>query len=413
MNEEELIDRYLSATMTAEDQAEIKRLFKEDKGFSDRFCTYVEETSIYIAVADDLKIRQAYEAANAPKPASVRVTRGRITQNNLKVAEFKKKSNTSHYIFAMAATIAICAAGLAAFFQSQNVVGNSANIAALSIERSIIDFNLFENKHLMKGDEIIALENDVTVNLNDGSVLKLDKGASCVFGERQGSYIVDQKRGRVEYEIQEQKAGNKFQVLTNGLRTTVIGTRFTVEAFGAKEKVRVLEGLVKVDDFKKISHFINPGEFAMFNDDKELEKANAATGMKLSEFVTDYMGNDILSDDLEEKPYLLILQASKWDPSSRAFVFKLKKFYEQFKDSFEVIFVNDQEQFAYDYEMPWSIVKKEYASDALDLLGIENSSFPLNIRLINQDGKIFARSVSNNEWLGLDHVLDAIKSNSH
>ena len=411
MNEEELIDRYLSASMSEEDKSELKRLFTEDVKFSDRFRTYVEETSIYISVIDDLKIRQAYELSNS-KANTLKVDKKRIAPSNLKVVEPKSKKSAFTYIVALAAILAICASGAVFLIQKTNTIGASADLSALKINRSTIDLSIIDSNSLMKGDEIIALQNDVEVTLADGSILKMDKGASCVLDQKSGQYLIDQKRGRIEYEVQEQKGGKKFQVLTNGLRTTVIGTRFTVESSGAKEKVRVVEGLVKVDDFEAVSHFINPGEFAMINDQQILEKANAKTGMKLSELVKDYMGNELLADSLEEKPFLLVLQAKMWDPSSRAFVFKLKKFYERYKDYFEVIFVNDEENFAYDYEMPWPVVKKLSKQNAMDVLEIEESSFPLNMRLINQEGKIFARSVSANEWLGYEHVLDAIKSNT-
>ena len=78
----------------------------------------------------------------------------------------------------------------------------------------------------MKGDEVVSLKNELVLTLKDGSILTLDKGAACILSEESGVYNVNQKRGRIDYEIQEQKNGNKFQVLTNGLRTTVIGTKF-------------------------------------------------------------------------------------------------------------------------------------------------------------------------------------------
>ena len=411
MNEEELIDRYLSASMTQENKSELKRLFTEDADFSDRFRNYVEDTAIYISLADELKMRKAFESGNV-STAKMKVSKSRIAQNNLKIVDAPQKSSAVKYVAAIAAMLTVCATGVAMFLQSENTIGIASDMNALTINRSAFDFSFSSNNKLMKGDEIVSLKNELVLTLKDGSKLTLDKGATCILSENSGVYKVNQKRGRIDYEIQEQKNGNKFQVLTNGLRTTVIGTKFTAEASGAKEKVRVLEGLVKVDDFENTSHFINPGEFAMLNNEGELEKANAKTGMELSPLVSDFTGNDILSDSLEEKPYLLILQASKWDPSSRAFVHKLKKFYKQYKDSFEVIFVNDQDNFAYDYEMPWPIVKKGNVGKAYSILEIQESSFPLNIRLINQDGGIFGRSVSDNKWLGIDHVLDAIKSNT-
>ena len=79
MNEEELIDRYLSASMTQEDKSELKRLFTKDSGFSDRFRNYVEDTAIYISLAERAQMRQAFEIVNTTT-STMKVSRNRITQ---------------------------------------------------------------------------------------------------------------------------------------------------------------------------------------------------------------------------------------------------------------------------------------------------------------------------------------------
>ena len=87
MNEEELFDKYLSATMTGEDREELKNLLKTDESAGERFRNHVEETALYVAVAEDLQLRQTYEAKTGSERKTVRITKSRITQTNLKIDE--------------------------------------------------------------------------------------------------------------------------------------------------------------------------------------------------------------------------------------------------------------------------------------------------------------------------------------
>ncbi|MCM8530760.1 MAG: FecR domain-containing protein [Lentisphaeraceae bacterium] len=408
MTEEELFDRYLTASITADEQEQLKGLLKEDSEAGDRLSQHITETAMYVSIAEDFRMYNVFETK---KP--VRFNTNRITQNNIRVASEKPQRKLNGVFLAgIAATILFGGLIFAQFVSQNSIIGTTSDVASVRIERTAFDLGLNEPTVIRTGDRVTALE-DMELSLNDNSKLMMTRGSSILLTRDKAGFKVDQFEGLIQYKIDKQKNGKTFHVLTNGLRTSVIGTEFTVDSDSTKEKVRVLEGLVKVDNKADKSFFVNPGEFAFINQDEaSFDKKSAVTGMKLNEMVQSFAGEDLATDQLEEKPLLMILYAEKWDPSSRSFIHKLKNLYKEYNQAFEVVFMNNIDDFAQDYEMPWSIVKSDFSSSAESLLNVKKSSYPLSVTLVDQNGITIARSVSGNKWLGTSHLIDTIKSNS-
>ncbi|MCM8536684.1 MAG: FecR domain-containing protein [Lentisphaeraceae bacterium] len=408
MTEEELFDRYLTASMTVEEQEQLKSLLKDDSAACDRLSQHINETAMYVSIAEDFRMQSAFETK---KP--VRFNTSRITQNSIRVASEKPQRKLNGVFLAgIAATILFGGLIFAQFVSQNSIIGQASDVASVRIERTAFDLGLNEPSVIRTGDRVTALE-DLELSLNDNSKLMMKRGSSVLLTRNKAGFKVDQFQGLIQYKIDKQKNGKTFQVLTNGLRTSVIGTEFTVDSDSTKEKVRVLEGLVKVDNKADKSFFVNPGEFAFMNQTEDsFSKKSAVTGMKLNEMVQSFTGESLATDQLEEKPLLMVVYAEKWDPSSRSFIHKLKKLYSEYNKAFEVVFMNNTDGFAQDYEMPWSIVKADHSSSAAALLNVKKSSYPLNVTLVDQNGITLARSVSGNKWLGTSHLIDAIKSNS-
>lgn len=408
MTEEKLFDRYLTASITAEEQEQLKTLLKGDSEAGDRLSRHISETAMYITVAEDFRMQSVFETK---KP--VRFNTNRTTQNNIRVTvEKPQRKFNGVFLAGIAATILFGGLIFAQFVSQNSIIGETSDVASVRIERTAFDLGLNKPSVIRTGDRVTALE-DFELSLNDNSKLMMKRGSSILLTRNKTGFIVDQYQGLIQYKIDKQKNGNTFQVLTNGLRTSVIGTEFTVDSEKSKEKVRVLEGLVKVTNKADKSFFVNPGEFAVIDQvEKSFDKKSAVTGMKLNEMVQSFDGKNLATDQLEEKPLLVIVYAEKWDPSSRSFIHKLKNLYSDYNHAFEVVFMNNSDDFAQDYEMPWSIVKSDLSSTAEALLNVKKSTYPLSVTLIDQNGIILARSVSGNEWLGTSHLIDAIKSNS-
>ena len=408
MTEEEMFDRYLTASLTVDEQEELKLQLQSDPEVGDRLSLHINETAMYVSVAEDFRMRSTFENK---KP--VRFNTSRLTQNTIRVASDKPQRKLNGVFLAgIAATILFGGLIFAQFISQNSIIGEASDVASVRIERTAFDLGLNDRSVLRTGDRVTALE-DLELTLDDNSKLKMERGSAVVITRNKSGFKVDQSLGLVKYKIDKQKNGKTFQVLTNGLRTSVIGTEFTVDSTDSKEKVRVLEGLVKVDNKAEKSFFVNPGEFAFINETAELfDKRSAMTGMKLNEMVQTFNGQNLATDQLEEKSLLMIVYAEKWDPSSRSFIHKLKTLYSEYSHAFEVVFMNDQADFAKDYEMPWSILKPDYITNAEGLLNTKKSSYPLSVTLVDQNGITLARSVSGNEWLGTSHLIDTIKSNS-
>ena len=146
-----------------------------------------------------------------------------------------------------------------------------ASAKNISLDRGGLDLTFGDKSFILKGDRITALE-DISISVKDGSTIFMDKGAICEIDESDSGMKVTQVKGRSEYIVSEQVEGKNFKVFTDRSRTTVIGTRFTVDTASDRSKVRVTEGLVKVDDLTSKSYYVNPGEYAIVDASKTLTK---------------------------------------------------------------------------------------------------------------------------------------------
>ena len=135
--------------------------------------------------------------------------------------------------------------------------------------------------------------------------------------------------------------------------------------------------------------------------------------MLIEKFVKDSSGQAYNVESIEEKPYLVLLYAENWDPAARSFVHKLKKYYELNNSKFEVVLMNNDNDFAANYEMPWACIDAKDTKIVEGLIGDFNSSFSLNLVLIDQHGNVIAKSAKGQEWLGAESVLNTLSSNIH
>ena len=223
-------------------------------------------------------------------------------------------------------------------------------------------------------------------------------------------FEVNLQKGRGEFEVSSQKQGSTFIVTTSMLRTTVIGTHFTVDADDKSSQVRVLEGLVKVDDFKEEARFVEPGEIAFIASNNVLIKKEAHKSMQLEGSLCDAYGEELDTEYLESKKNIVLLYAQKWDPSSRSFILQFMAFYKENPGDYEVVFMDAQGEFSAKYEMPWLCVKEGMKEKAADLLGSNPSSYPLNLLLIDQKGNVIKRAAKGGKWYGTGGILKYLKT---
>ena len=404
----ELFRRYISAAMEPGDKETLKDLLKNDEQAGLRFAEFIEDTSLYVSVAEELDMKDCAvkieEAKTFQQNASLKVKK-----NRLKKVRSGKSKTATRVLLSIAAAFVISGVLFFKYLKDFKNVGH-LDIAAVSLERGGFDFTWGEKNLILDGDSLTAID-ETTVHLRDGSSLHMEKGAVCKIVSTQKGLLVEQKSGRVDYKVSKQSEGSNFRVLTRRLRTTVIGTQFTVDADNTGSKVRVKEGLVKVDDLIMKSFYVNPGEFAEIGEDGSLIKKSAAKTMLLEGMLKDSQGNDFTAESLENKKYILLLYASSWDPASRTFIHSFKEYYQNRKADFEVIYVNDANNFAADYEMPWASVKADMKEAAEEVLGTQKSSYPLNLILMDQSGNIISRSSRNGEWLSTELVLETLENN--
>ena len=404
MREEELFERYISASMEAADSSALKELLKNDSAASRRFVEFIEDTAHYISIAEEMGSKESAKKARIGDTFSV--NREKYKKDNV----LSRRKNIKRLILSIAALTTIVGVLFSQYLKELKTVG-TINSFSVSLERSGFDYSWGNEQSLLQGDLVTALQ-DSLVTLKDGSQIHLSKGATCQIVMTKKGLLVEQRSGVADYVVAKQANGQNFRVKTDKLQTTVIGTRFTVEAQGQQSKVRVLEGLVKVDDMESLSYYVNSGEYVHLSSGGDLLKKTAYKGMQLSSLLTDFSGLDYDRRLIEEKKYILLLYAAAWDPASRSFIHSLKKFYQKKNKNFEVVFMNDQEAFARDYEMPWAIVQQKYLSKAEKVVGgISGSAFPLNLTLIDQQGNILSSSVKGKKWQGVAQVLEMLEEN--
>ena len=410
MSQEELFEKYISATMTLEDKDELKELLKSDKEAGREFAEYIQDTALYLSVAEELKLHQrAVDLDNNRRSATANFKVHKAATGRHTVQPETSKTG-SRVVLAIAAAFTVCGILFFNYVKQSNHVADIASAETISLDRGGWDLTFGNKSYILSGDRITALD-DIKVSVKDGSVIFMSKGSVCEIIQNENGLEIHQTKGRSEYNVAKQTNGKKFRVVTDKIRTTVIGTRFTVDADADRSKVRVTEGMVKVDDFKDVAKFLNRGEFATVNQEKVLTKKVAYQTMHLSSFISSANGETFNTESIEEKPYIVLLYAESWDPSSRSFIHRLKNFYSLFNKDFEVVFMNDAAGFAKEYEMPWACINSEKTPDVEKLIGKFSTSYPLNMVLMDQHGNVLAKSVKGKEWLGADHVLDVLEGN--
>ena len=408
-SQEKLFERYISASMTAKDKEELKDLLRNDSEAGGKFGEYIEDTASYLSLAEEMALEKkavVLDRVNKSTTASFKVHKSKRT------ASFQqpKSKTAARVIMAIAASFVVAGILFFNYVKSSRHVADVALTEKISLDRSGLDLTFGDKSFIMNGDKITALD-DIQVSVKGGNSILMTKGSVCEISQTEHGLVVNQLSGRAEYNVAEQSDDKKFKVMTDKARTTVIGTRFTVDADADRSKVRVLEGTVKVDDLKSKSKFLNKGEFATVDNDNHLNKRVYYQTQKISKFLSDSKGSAYNVESIEEKPYLVLLYAQKWDPASRAFVHKLKEYYQANNEQFEVVFMNDSESFASEYEMPWACISAEQTAEVEDLIGKFKNSFSLNMVLMDQHGNVIAKSVKGKEWIGADSVLDALTDN--
>lgn len=412
MSQEELFEKYISATLTLEDKEELKDLLRSDKKAGREFAEYIQDTAMYLSVAEELALHE--KAVDLHKSTKANIASFKVHKSTSRTTVMAQSNSKTAVRVAMAIAAAFVVVGVLFF----NFVKNSNHVAdvvladKISLDRAGLDLTFGDKSFILKGDRITALE-DISISVKDDSIILMSKGAVCEIDESDSGMKVRQIKGRSEFIVSEQLEGKNFKVLTDRSRTTVIGTRFTVDAESNRSKVRVTEGLVKVDDLTSKSYYVNPGEFAIVDSAKTLTKKVAYQANLISKFVKDSNGSQYNVESIEEKTYLILLYAENWDPASRSFVHKLKSFYEKNNSSFEVVFMNNNNDFAANYEMPWACIDSNDTKEVESLIGEFNSSFSLNLVLIDQHGNVIAKSAKGKEWLGAESVLSTLSSNIH
>ena len=404
-----LFERYITATMTLEDREELKELLRSDVNAAEEFGEYIQETASCLSLAEELALEKkavALDRVNKSATASFKVHKAPRT------AAFQqpKSKTAARVMMAIAASFVIAGILFFNYLKSARHVADVAVTEKISLDRSGLDLTFGDKSFIMNGDRITALE-DIQISVKDGSSILMSKGSVCEISQNEYGFQVNQLSGRSEYNVAEQLNDRKFKVLTDKARTTVIGTRFTVDADSERSKIRVLEGMVKVDDLKSKSDFVRPGEFAVVNADNAFSKQVAHQTMRIRNFISDANGQPYNTESIEEKPYLVLLYAESWDPASRTFVHRLKEYYKANSDKFEVIFMNNAANFAADYEMPWACINADKTAEVEGLTGQFKNTYHLNMVLMDQHGNVIAKSVKGNEWIGADTVLDVLNDN--
>ena len=115
---------------------------------------------------------------------------------------------------------------------------------------SVAIFLLSNNEEIVGHKTISTLNNDrQTVQLPDGSTVKLNSGSSIVFPDK----LTGEKRevkleGEAFFSVT--KNGKPFIITTENARVTVLGTEFNVWTRDEKTKVIVIEGRVNLEQIK-------------------------------------------------------------------------------------------------------------------------------------------------------------------
>jgi len=395
MNNEELFEKYVSATLSEAECESLKVLLRDDPRAARDFACYVDETALMVSVAEESQQQQVPEGSANNRTRRPQKRRESALRLAIKV------------FVPLAAMLVIGAYVLVDYVQNQKAIGEVA--VAVQVERNGAIVTLEEKQLVYFDDKVSSSTDGGRLKLLDGSTVTLSKGATCQVSKSTHGFEVSLKNGRGEFEVSSQKNGKSFIVMTPLLRTTVIGTHFTVDADDKTSRVRVLEGLVKVDDLKNEAHFVEPGELAVIEKGGVLSKKNAQKAMGLAPYLCNAQGEDCDVEYLESKNYIVLLYAQKWDPSSRSFVLQLMEFYKKFPGDYEVIFMDAEGDFSVKYKMPWLCVKDGMEEEVAKLLGPNPATYPLNLVILDQEGKVLKQAAKGSKWHGTDSLLLNLK----
>ncbi|UZR97819.1 FecR family protein [Chondrinema litorale] len=156
---------------------------------------------------------------------------------------------------------------------------------------------VYVEKQAKKGSKL-------TLNLGDGSIIKLNAGSSIIYPS---TFAADKRevelKGEAYFEIAHDE-NRPFTVKSDKLLTTVLGTKFSINAF-KKEKIKItlVSGKVKVENTTKTDEepvYLEPGlKVVLRNNQLNKEKLDSAYDLGWKDGMITFKDEDI--DEIKEK----------------------------------------------------------------------------------------------------------------
>ncbi len=161
--------------------------------------------------------------------------------------------------------------------QADNKISNhwwkiAASLVFL-ISLSFYVFNAYQKSESLQENHVITKINPVgqksTIVLPDSSIVRLNSESKIAYDEDFMNHRIVYLEGEAFFTVTKGKG--IFQVKTNRLTTTVLGTKFDVKAYGndPKESISLQSGRVRIDqmnDGMEKPLYLNPGEKIVLNE---------------------------------------------------------------------------------------------------------------------------------------------------
>lgn len=300
MNLDELVDSYLTGSITTEQALELKHLLESSQQVREQFVELCMDADVLIRVGS----RRQKELNIAAKP---RGGVGKTGYGGMRALVEGRRGRFDYFraVRALAASLLVCAGVGWLLFQYLMYpdVGYLANLKGPVSVRTTELLAATPGMKIKSGSEIHTEQGSYALLChNDGSQLTIGSDTVLTVRQTKEGQRILLERGFVDAEVVKQPAGQTYVFLLARSSVEVIGTKLSLHTEGGTGHVEVAEGKVKVrPDNGGQAALIKAGQYADIVPDqpvvvKELasEPSKRRPGVLL-EWWAHIPGNDIAS----------------------------------------------------------------------------------------------------------------------
>ena len=132
MSQEELFEKYVSATLTLEDKEELKEVLKNDEKAGRKFAEYIQDTAMYLSVAEELALHD--KAVDLDKVGKATTASFKVHKSTSRTTLMAQNNSKTAVRVALAIAAAFVVAGVLFF----NYVKNSKHVGGYSFSKEYL-----------------------------------------------------------------------------------------------------------------------------------------------------------------------------------------------------------------------------------------------------------------------------------